>query len=65
MGISADLILFGSDSNNVLDDLNKISLYEFLPELIHPYIHKNQISIYDLDYYRELHQIPDLMVCGV
>lgn len=32
MGISADLIVFGGEGNNVLDDLDRMSLYDFLPE---------------------------------
>lgn len=65
MGISADLIVFGGEGNNFLDDLGSMSLYDFLPESLHQYIYKTKVKVYDLEYYQELHKIPDLVVYSI
>lgn len=61
MGISADLILFGK-GDNTLEDLNYISLYEFLPQPLHQYIKESLVDIYDLEYYQNLYEASDLII---
>lgn len=65
MGISADLIMFGEDGSYQLDDLNDQNLYEFFPPELHHLISKTNQEIYDLDYYKELYNCPDLYICTV
>ena len=62
MGISADLILFGHEGESFVDDFENVSLYEFLPEKLHQFIYETTIEIYDLEYYQELYNIPDIMI---
>lgn len=62
MGISADLIQFDIVGKEILDDLNDVSLYEFFPTEMHHLIFSDQIEIYDLEYYKELYNCPELRI---
>jgi hypothetical protein len=62
MGISADLIEFGS-GDRTIDDLNSdITLYEFLPEHLHQFIQQIDVEVIDDQYYRELFNDPTLIL---
>ena len=54
MGISADLILFTKDGEDIIDDLNEeITLFEFLPKKLHHLIYKDKIEIIDIKFYQD------------